>query len=139
MTFYWQPVQFHEDWCSTCIPRLARNKVGNTILDCLQPLNQIFWKAVQKCVAVVQFSGDESMNKSCCRIFGFQSLIFVISGFHYEAFALPGPSSESKIPYAWPCQYVKINPHSFRDSRTFNKLQVSHPRVPHVSVYIQEP
>ena len=25
---------------------------------------------VQKCVAVVQSAGDESMNKSCCGIFG---------------------------------------------------------------------
>ena len=61
------------------------------------------------------------------------------SGIDYEALAVPGLSSESKIPYVWRCIcYVNIAPNSFRDSRAFNKLRVWHPRDLYVSVYIQE-
>ena len=62
------------------------------------------------------------------------------SGIDYEALAVPVLSAaESKIPCVWPCQYVNVAPHSFRDSRTFNKFRIWHPRDLHVSVYIQEP
>ena len=52
------------------------------------------------------------------------------SGIDFEGLAVPVLSAaESKIPCVWPCQCVNVAPHSFKDSRTFNKLQIWDPNL----------
>ena len=63
----WQPMETAKNWCHTLILRSSSYETSSSILNHLQPVQQLTTNTGKHAVAVVQSADDEDMNKCPCR------------------------------------------------------------------------